>query len=389
MLLYYPIEIEVSGSRALEWGDMKLSGDRAFALIVAILVIGGAAIFLSAALGLLARDGASIGRLAITQLALGLVPGVLLLVGIRLAPPAWIMKAVVPFYIFALALTALVFIPGIGATAGGATRWIDLGPVTIQPAEFLKPAVILMLALYLARMKDKLKDFRFGMLAFAGIVGVPSALLLLQPNTSTTLIIGATAVGLYFLAGAPWRDFAIIGVTALIGFALLVSMRPYLMHRVMTFINPASDPLASGYQIQQSLIAIGSGGLLGRGLGQSVQKYKFLPEPVGDSVFAVFGEEFGFVGTVFLVLLFTAFAARGFAIAAGAASAFGSFAATGLTLLITLSAFMNIGAMLGIMPLTGLPLPFVSHGGTALLAALASVGIILNVAAHRTKRKLA
>lgn len=368
---------------------MKLSGDRMFALIVAILVVGGAAVFLSAALGLLAREGSSIGKLALTQLVLGLIPGVIALVTIRFIRPALIMQAVPLFYLFALVITALVFVPGIGVHAGGASRWLDVGPVTVQPAEFLKPAVILMLALYLSKAKEKLANFKTGLLPFALIVGVPSMLLLAQPNTSTTLIIGATAAGLYFLAGAPWRDFLILGAVALVGLIVLVSLRPYLMHRVQTFINPASDPLASGYQIQQSLIAIGSGGLLGRGFGQSVQKFNYLPEPVGDSVFAVYGEEFGFMGTVVLVLLFTAFATRGFAIASQAGSAFGSFAATGLTLLITLSAFMNIGAMLGIMPLTGLPLPFVSHGGTALLCALASVGVILNVAAHRTKRSSA
>ncbi|KND47386.1 MAG: cell division protein FtsW [Parcubacteria bacterium C7867-004] len=367
---------------------MKLSGDRVFALIVAILVVGGAAIFLSAALGLLAREGSSIGRLAITQLVLGLIPGVMALIAIRFSPPEWIMKAVIPFYLFALVLTAVVFIPGVGVHAGGATRWIDIGPVTVQPAEFLKPAVILMLALFLAQAKDKIKDFKHGLIPFGLIVGVPSLLLLAQPNTSTTMIIGLSAAALYFLAGAKMRDFAILAIMTIVVLGALVATRPYLMSRVATFIHPENDGLGSGYQIQQSLIALGSGQLLGRGFGQSAQKYNYLPEPVGDSVFAVYGEEFGFIGTVFLVLLFLAFATRGFAIAAQAGTAFGAYAATGLTLLITLSAFMNIGAMLGIMPLTGLPLPFVSHGGTALLATLASVGIIFNVAAHRTKRKI-
>jgi cell division protein FtsW len=155
------------------------------------------------------------------------------------------------------------------------------------------------------------------------------------------------------------------------------------MNRVMTFMNPAENSLTTGYQIQQSLIAIGSGGFMGRGFGQSAQKFNYLPEAQGDSVFAVFSEEFGFIGSVFMVLLFVGFAMRGFSIAADASTLFGSLAATGLTLLISLSAFLNIGAMLAILPLTGLPLPFVSHGGTALLFALASVGIILNVAAHR------
>lgn len=365
----------------------KLLGDKLFALIVAILVVGGASIFLSAALGLLARENSSIGHLALTQLLLGLVPGLFALAFLRLCPPKWIEQGVLPFYIFALLATALVFVPGLGHHANGASRWIDLGPITVQPAEFLKIATILMLSMYLAKIRTHITSLRTGLLGFMVIIGVPALLLLAQPNTSTVLVIGATATALYFIAGAPPRDFAILAIIALIGVGGLVATRPYLMHRVNTFLHPEQNALSSGYQIQQSLIAIGSGGIGGRGFGQSVQKFNYLPEPVGDSVFAVFGEEFGFIGTVFLVLLFTAFAARGFTIAAEASSAFGSFAATGLTLLITLSAFMNIGAMLGIVPLTGLPLPFVSHGGTALLGALASVGIILHVAAHRTKKK--
>ncbi len=365
----------------------KLLGDRIFALIVIILVVGGTSVFLSAALGLLARENSSIGHIALTQLLLGLIPGLMALVFLRFAPPAWIEKGILPVFALALLATALVFVPGIGHHANGATRWLSIGPLTVQPAEFLKIATILMLSLYLAKMRTKLHDMRYGLLGFCVIIGVPALLLLAQPNTSTTLVIGFTATALYFVAGAPLRDFAILAAIAVIGAGGLVATRPYLMHRVQTFIHPEANALSSGYQIQQSLIAVGSGGLMGRGFGQSVQKFNYLPEPVGDSVFAVYGEEFGFVGTVLLVLLFTGFAARGFTIAAGSSSSFGSFAATGLTLLITISAFMNIGAMLGIMPLTGLPLPFVSHGGTALLCALASVGIILNIAAHRTKRK--
>lgn len=365
----------------------SFSGDRIFALIVLALVVGGIAMFSSAALGLLARADASPWNLAITQLLLGLIPGIIALLILRFMPPKTIEKLVIPGYLFALLFTAAVFIPGLGHTANGATRWIDFGFATVQPSEFLKVATVLMLAWWLSRAKTKIKDVRVGLIPFSVIVGLPSLILLAQPNTSTVLVIGATAMALYFLAGAPWRDFLIIGVAAIAGLAMLVSMRPYLMERVETFLNPASDPLSSGYQIQQSLIAIGSGGLLGRGFGQSVQKFNYLPEPVGDSVFAVFGEEFGFLGALAVILLFVAFAARGFTIASEAATSFGAFAATGLTLVITLSAFLNIGAMLGVLPLTGLPLPFVSHGGTALLTALASVGIILNVAAHRARKR--
>lgn len=364
----------------------KLFGDRLFAIIVTILVVGGLAMFASASLGLLARPGETPWHIAITQILFGLIPGVIAAIAIRFMPPKWIELAVIPLYVGSILFTLLVFIPHLGFHTNGASRWIQIGRLTIQPAEFLKIGVILMVASYLAKARAKIRDFRHGLLPFVAIVGVPAIVLIFQPNTSTTLVMGATAVALYFLVGAPWRDFVIIVLVAVLGLALLVFARPYLLGRVLTYIDPARAPLSSGYQIQQSLIAIGSGQLIGRGYGQSVQKFNYLPEPNGDSIFAVYGEEFGFIGTAILLVLFIAFAARGLMISAEAASIFGSLAATGLTLLITLSAFLNIGAMLGVLPLTGLPLPFMSQGGTALLCALASVGVILNIAAHRVPK---
>ena len=369
----------------------RLSGDRLFASIVTILVVGGLAMFASASLGLLARAGESLWHVVFGQVFYGLVPGIIALIFLRFIPSKWITRAVFPFYIFSILVTIAVFVPGLGHHTNGATRWIQIGPATIQPAEFLKIAVILMLSAYLAQVKDRVKDLREGLLAFALIVGIPIVILIAQPNTSTAMIIGATCCALYFLAGAPWRDFAIIGATAIMGLALLVVIRPYLLSRVMTYIHPSNSAssLSSGYQIEQSLIAIGSGRLVGRGYGQSVQKFNYLPEPNSDSIFAVYAEEFGFLGSILLIIGFMAFATRGFMIAAEAATTFGALTVTGLTLLITLSAFMNIGALLGVLPLTGLPLPFISQGGTALLAALAAVGIILNIAAHRTGAKKA
>lgn len=360
-------------------------GDRLFALIVLALTAFGIAMFISASLGLLAREGSSPLHLAFTQIALGLIPGGVALVTLRFASLSLVQKLAIPAYAGALLLTLLVLF--IGEEYNGAKRWIDLGFTTIQPGEFLKAAVVLMLATYLAFAKDRLSEWRYGLVPFGVIVGLPILLLLLQPNTSTALVIGGTCLILYMLAGAPVKDFGIILLAGLIGVVVLVSMRPYLLERVKTFIDPSHNPHTSGYQIQQSLIAIGSGGALGRGFGQSAQKFNYLPEAQGDSVFAVLGEELGFVGTVIIVLLFTAFAARGFMIAGEAATSFGALLATGLTLIITLSAFLNIGAMLGVLPLTGLPLPFISHGGTALLTVLASVGLILNVAAHKTKAR--
>jgi cell division protein FtsW len=361
-------------------------GDRPFFIIVAILVVGGIAMFASASLGLLAREeGAAPWKLAVTQLLLGLIPGTIALLALRFSPARWLERCAIPAYLGSLFLTLLVFVPGLGETLNGAKRWIDLGFTTVQPSEFLKIGIILMLSWWLSRAKGKLQDLRKGLIPFGAIVGIPCLVLLLQPNTSAVLVIGAVSLALYFLAGAPWRDLLVIGLVAILALGAVVMFRPYVFERVKTFMDPSRDPLASGYQIQQSLIAIGSGGVMGKGFGQSVQKFSYLPEAHGDSVFAVYAEEFGFVGALLMVFLFAAFAVRGFSIAAEASTMYAALAATGLTLLITLSAFLNIGAMLAILPLTGLPLPFVSHGGTALLCALASVGIILNVAAHRKK----
>ncbi len=364
---------------------MKLAGDRLFALITLFLVVGGLAVFFSASLGQLANGDASLSRIAVTQLVLGLFLGILALIALRFAPRRLIAQYAPHLYGLTVLLTLLVFLPGIGASAYGAARWINAGFTTIQPAEFLKFGVIVFFASYLARNQRQLGDFRKGLLAFAAIVGVPAIILLAQPNTSTTFIVLLTTMVMYFIAGAPLRDFLIIVLIGAVSVGALIAVRPYALARITTFMHPAEDPTGAGYQIQQSLIAIGSGRLLGRGFGQGVQKFNYLPEAAGDSVFAVIGEEFGFVGTVLIVLLFAAFALRGLRIAAQASDLFGALLATGLTLAISLSAFVNMGAMLSILPLTGLPLPFVSHGGTALMMALASVGLILNVAAHRKR----
>ncbi|MBU6323714.1 MAG: cell division protein FtsW [Patescibacteria group bacterium] len=366
---------------------MKLAGDRLFAIITLLLVSGGLAVFFSASLGVLASGTVSLSRIAITQLVLGLVLGLGALVALRFTPYRQLSRYAFPVYVGTLLFTLLVFVPGIGASANGASRWIDVRFTTIQPAEFLKFGVILFFAAYLAKNQRRLSEWKVGLLGFAGIVGVPAVILLAQPNTSTTFIVGVTCFLMYFLSGAPLRDFAIIIAIGVIGVGSLIAVRPYALARITTFLHPASDPTGAGYQIQQALIAIGSGRVIGRGFGQGVQKFNYLPDPIGDSVFATMGEEFGFIGSVLFVLLFVAFMLRGLAIAGQSADLFGALLVIGLTLTISLSAFVNMGAMLGILPLTGLPLPFVSHGGTALMMALASVGLILNVAARRSKAR--
>lgn len=364
------------------------SGDKLFFTLVLTLVLAGLAIFSSAALGLLARETSSVSKDILFQVGLGVGLGMLALAFARTVPLAFVRKAAPYLFAAALLFTALVFVPSVGLHAGGATRWIDLGFTTVQPAEFLKIGFVLMLAWWLAPRARALADYKKGLVPFIALLAIPSALLLAQPNTSTTFLLIATGVAMYFAAGAPWRDFGILFIGLVIALLILVNTRGYVLDRVKTFIDPSANSLTSGYQLQQSLIAVGSGGLLGRGLGQSVEKFNYLPEPSGDSVFAVFAEETGFIGSILLVALFLGLSARGFAIAGDSHDLFGGLLALGFAFLILFQAFINIGAMLGMLPLTGLPLPFISHGGTALVATLIMCGFILNVAAHRKVRKL-
>jgi len=353
-------------------------------MLVLAIALAGLAIFSSAALGLLARENSSVSRDILLQAGLGLGLGFFAFLLARAVSLSWMKRAAPYLYILTLLFTALVFVPHIGFHSGGATRWINLGFTTVQPAEFLKIGFVLVLAWWLAPRARQLANPKKGLIPFIVILIVPTALLLAQPNTSTTILLLTTGAVMYFVAGAPWRDFGILAVGIIFALGIVILTRPYVLERIKTFIHPSANSLSSGYQIQQSLIAVGSGGLLGKGFGQSVEKFNYLPEPDGDSVFAVFAEETGFVGSIILLALFVALAARGIVIAGNSRDLFGGLIALGFSFIIVLQAFINIGAMLGVIPLTGLPLPFISHGGTALMAALLMCGFILNVAAHRT-----
>lgn len=360
-----------------------VSGDRMFFVLVLVIVLAGLAIFSSAALGLLARESSTVSKDIMLQAGLGIGLGFLTLLVAHVIPLAVIRRFAPYLYVLTILFTALVFVPGFGLHANGATRWIDLGFTTVQPAEFLKIGFVIALSWWLTPRARQLSSYRDGLIPFTIILLVPTILLLAQPNTSTALLLIVTGMTMYFAAGAPWRDFGILMLIAIVAFNIVILVRPYVLERVKTFIDPSANSLGSGYQIQQSLIAIGSGGLLGRGFGQSVEKFNYLPEPDGDSVFAVFAEETGFVGATLLLILFVALAARGIVIAGNSRELFGGLLALGFSFIIILQAFINMCAMLGIIPLTGLPLPFVSHGGTALMAILIMCGFILNVAAHR------
>lgn len=366
-------------------GKMAKQVDAILLGTIILLVVGGFFVFSSASLGLLARDGASFSSVAFSQIVFGIVGGsIALLIASQIYYRNWRQYA---FYIFlaSIAFTLLVFVPGLGYSHGGALRWIEIGGFSVQPSEFLKIGFLIYMATWLSGMQQHITSFTKGTLPFCGLVGIIGIILLLQPDTDTFLITAASAVAMFVVAGGRWRDVALMGLAALALLAVLVFMRPYLMDRIMSFVDPASDPLGSSYQVQQSLIAVGSGGFTGRGFGQSIQKFEYLPEPIGDSVFAVFAEEFGFIGSLILILLLASFTFRGYRLATHAQDQFGMLLVVGIVTLIVVQAFLNIAAMVAIMPMLGLPLPFISHGGTALLTTLGAVGIILNVSRYQKR----
>lgn len=353
--------------------------DRILLVTIVILVVGGLFIFLSASLGLLAYDGASFSDVAKSQILLGLGGGlVAFLIGLKIPYRFW-RRYSLYLFIAALLGTFLVFVPHIGITLNGARRWIAVGPVTLQPSEILKVAYILYLATWLSSVKNKVHEMRWGLLPFGIISGVVGIALLLQPDTDTFLVIAASGLAMFIVAGAKWRDLLLIVLIGAMGLGGLVAVRPYLADRFMTFLHPGTDSQGTGYQIQQSLLAVGAGEIFGRGFGQSIQKFGKLPEPISDSIFSVFSEEFGFVGAVALIVTYVTFAMRGFWVAARAPDLFGGLVAVGIVVLIASQSFVNIGAMLGVLPLSGLPLVFISHGGSALLVSLGAAGILLSV----------
>ncbi len=357
----------------------KIKIDIPFFISIAILVIGGFLIFSSASLGLLSNQGVKYANVSFNQTFFGLFLGTLAcIITSHIDYKKYRQYA---FYLFvgAVCATLLVFVPKIGIEHGGAHRWFYLGPISIQPSEFLKIAFIMYLSAWMASVKDKAQTFRYGFVPFIVLTAIVGAILLKQPDTDTFAVTFFAGVAIFIASGGRWRHVLLLLVGAVAGLGLIAYTRPYVMSRITTFLNPSANALGSGYQIQQSLIAIGSGGVTGRGFGQSIQKFNYLPEPIGDSIFAVASEEFGFVGAITIILLFIFFSFRGLKIATHVPDTFGRLMVVGIVIMVVSQAFVNIGAMVGVLPLSGIPLPFVSHGGTALFMTLAEVGIILNI----------
>lgn len=357
----------------------KKKADKFFLIVVGLLVVFGVAMFISASLGVLAKSKSTFYAVLFNQLVLGLGLGLLGMWITYKIPYKFWRKYAILFFLGAILLTAAVFIPGLGMKHQGAERWLTLGPVSMQPVEFLKFGFVIYFAGWLAWAKGRAQNFKIGLLPLLGMIALSGAILYNQPDTKSIILISLTCISMLFISGVNLRYIFGVGAVAGLVLGLLVLTKPYLQERIKTFVNPASDPRGSSYQIQQSLIAFGSGGIFGRGFGQSIQKFSYLPEPQGDSIFAVLGEEFGFAGTVATIVLFSLFALRGLRIANQSPDTFSRLLVSGIVILITAQAFMHIASITGVFPLTGVPLPFMSHGGTSLMVYLAAMGVILQI----------
>ena len=289
-------------------------------------------------------------------------------------------RAALPLFIGSIFLLMLLFLPGIGANYGTSTSWINLPVIpSLQPAEFVKLALIFYLAVWMEKRQELVQSFQYGFIPFTILLSAVVVLLALQPDFGSVLVIAIIAASMFFSAGG--NIFHIFGgalLAAAMAYPIIMS-KEYIRNRFMAFFDPSIDPLNISFQIKQALIAVGSGGLFGVGFGKSIQKFGYLPEVQGDTIFAAAAEELGFIRIVFLIVAFLIVAYRGFSIANRASNRFSMLVAVGITSWFVFQAIINIGVNLALLPLTGLTLPFISYGGSSLIANMMAAGVLLNI----------
>jgi cell division protein FtsW len=316
------------------------------------------------------------------QLLYGLLPGI---IGLLICSKIYYgiyERLALPILIGSIGLLLLLFTP-LGVTSGGALRWLAIGPIMFQPAELVKMGIIIYFAAWLAGAKERQESAIKGLLPFLCIMIILGGILLKQSSTSFFALLLLIACAIYFASGV--RGTYIVGLLllAIMGLAVVSYATPYRWTRIMTYLHPENNGETSGYHINQALNAIGSGGLTGVGLGQSTTKIRYLPEPMTDSLFAIIGEELGFIGSMLVIILFGTLVVRILLIAGKTTNRFGKLMLVGIGSLFGLQVFVHIGAISGLLPLTGVPLPFMSYGGTALATQLTATGILINIANHR------
>jgi len=322
------------------------------------------------------------------QIKYGLIAGIILGFLAYKISLAFLKKWSFVLLLLNLIFLGLVFLPDIGLEKGGASRWIDLGFISFQPSEFLKISFIIYLAAWLSRSGIKtehpkkkivVEKISERLAPFLIIIGLISLFLILQPDVSTLGIIILVAILMYFSVGTPFWHSAFMVLAGLSALALLIKTAPYRFNRILALFKPEIDPMGISYQIKQSMIAIGSGGIFGLGLAMSYQKFGFLPQSMSDSIFSIYAEETGFIGSLFLILLFLFFFWRGYKLFKKNSDDFSRLLTLGICSWISIQALIHIGSMIAILPLTGIPLPFISYGGSHLLAEMIGVGILLNI----------
>ncbi len=346
-----------------------------FVLVVLGLIALSSASFV---LGYQNKDGDSFFYLK-HQVIFGLIPGIMSFFVIHKIPYKFWKKIAFWFFLFSVGLLFMVFVPGIGRELGGARSWIFVNGISFQPSELVKFSFIVYLAFWLENRGQGVKNFKNGFIPFVILLGIVSLLIIKQPDIGTLSIIVVSAIAVYFVAGAPIRYLISLGVAGMSAFYALILLEPYRLRRITAFLNPEEDSLGIGYHARQAILAIGSGGVLGLGLGQSRQKFAYLPEVAADSIFAVMAEEMGFIVTSLFLALFFYIVYRILKNAYYAPDHFSRLVLVGIATWFGWQGFVNIGAMLGLLPLTGVPLPFVSYGGTALFVNLSAMGLVINI----------
>jgi cell division protein FtsW len=288
-------------------------------------------------------------------------------------------KIITPLMLLTILSLALVLIPGVGTQALGARRWLVLGGLNFQPAELAKLVSIIFIAAFLAKKGRKINLWLL-MIILVGLI-------LIEPDLGTAVILAGTSLSLYFVSGGSLITLFIAGILGLAAGVGLILFSPYRRERLLTFFDLSRDPLGASYHVRQVLLALGSGGLFGLGIGGSRQKYEYLPEAMTDSIFAIIGEELGFIGATLLIIAFLVLIFRGIEVARKAPDAFGQLLAAGITAWIAIQTLINLAAMVAIVPLTGVPLPFLSYGGSSLIITLTGVGILLNISKYQLAKK--
>lgn len=350
------------------------------ALVLVISIIG--LIVLSSASSVLSFQRYGDSNEILKKQFFAFLVGLVFFVGFASIDYRKLKRFALPALAVALFLLFAVFLPGIGTELLGARRWIAIGGLFFQPAEFVKLTFLIYLAMWIEKRGKGVHDFTYGFLPFVFLLGLIALLLAFQPDIGTMMVIVASGVVVYFISGARWKYFLWVALAGAVLSTILVAIAPYRTARFTTFLNPELDPQGIGYHVNQALLAVGSGGLFGRGLGHSIQKFNYLPEAAGDSIFAVMAEELGFVFTASFLGLILVLVLRGLRIAREAPDAFGRLLAAGIVTWFGIQTFVNIAALTNLIPLTGIPLPFVSNGGSALVAVLAASGILVNISRH-------